>query len=81
MLEIYRAVEPGSLFSLHRQQPNQSCLVGRHIEEVLTDIMEDAEKAMARTLANITLADVAQAVGPCGMPESKAQAEAFDVIL
>ena len=76
--EIYRSVELGPLFALHRQQPNQTCLVGSHIEEVLSNIQNEAESALAKVLGQITVFDVAQAVGPCGMPES---AEVFDVIL
>jgi Rrf2 family protein len=77
LAEVYRAVEAGPLFALHRQQPNQQCVVGRHIEEVLTDIQQDAEDAVMRVLGNTTVADVAQSVGPCGMPAI----ETFDVIL
>jgi Rrf2 family protein len=77
LAEIYRVVETGPLFALHRQQPNQMCLVGRHIEDVLSEIFRDAESAMGQVLARTTIADVTVAVGPCGMP----QAEAFDVIL
>ncbi len=76
--EIYRIVELGPLFALHRQQPNQHCLVGRHIEEVLSDIQKDTETALAQVLTQTSVMDVARLVGPCGMPEA---VEEFSVIL
>jgi Rrf2 family protein len=75
--EVYRAVEPGPLFVLHRQKPNQQCTVGRHIEEVLSDILRETESSLARVLAHKTVSEVAQAVGPCGMPA----ADTFNIIL
>lgn len=59
LLRIYQAVmeEPKiHLWDIH-QNPNDQCLVGRHISPVLTDMFENMEEAFARMLAQKTLAD------------------------
>lgn len=53
-----RAVDEGQLFGLHRDTPNPACLVGRHIQGVLVDIVDDAQRAMEASLSSRTLADV-----------------------
>lgn len=57
LLEIYRAVDDAQLFALHREAPNPDCMVGRHIQSVLTGIIDDAQQAMEASLAARTLAD------------------------
>ena len=59
LFEIYQAVnetERPCLFDLH-QNPNDKCVVGRHIRPVLTGMFAEMEDAFARTLAEKTLAD------------------------
>ena len=59
LLQIYQAVmeEPKiHLLDIH-QNPNDKCIVGRHIRPVLTDMFADIEEAFARSLADKTLAD------------------------
>lgn len=59
LLQIYQAVmeEPKiHLLDIH-QNPNDQCVVGRHIRPVLTDMFADIEQAFARSLAGKTLAD------------------------
>ena len=59
LLQIYRAVnetEHPSLFDLH-QNPNDKCIVGRHIKPVLTGMFAEIEDAFTNALANKTLAD------------------------
>ena len=59
LLQIYQAVmeEPKiHLLDIH-QNPNDQCMVGRHIRPVLTDMFADIEQAFARSLAGKTLAD------------------------
>ena len=59
LLQIYQAVnvtERLSLFDLH-QNPNDACVVGRHIKPVLTGMFVEMEDAFARLLAEKTLAD------------------------
>lgn len=58
LLDVYRAVDDAQLFALHREAPNPACLVGRHIQGVLTDYIGDAQRAMEALLATRTLADV-----------------------
>lgn len=59
LLRIYQAVmeEPMiHLLDIH-QNPNDQCIVGRHIRPALTDMFTDIEEAFAKSLANKTLAD------------------------
>ena len=59
LLQIYQAVmeEPKiHLLDIH-QNPNDQCVVGRHIRPVLTDMFADIEQAFSRSLAEKTLAD------------------------
>lgn len=59
LLRIYQAVMEESkihLLDIH-QNPNDKCVVGRHIRPVLTDMFEDTEQAFARSLEGKTLAD------------------------
>ncbi len=58
LLEVYRAIDDGQLFALHREAPNPDCLVGRHIQGVLTVYIDDAQRAMEASLARRTVADV-----------------------
>lgn len=62
LLEVYRAVEEGQLFGLHRDTPNPACLVGRHIQEVLVGVVDEAQRALEASLAARTLADVTAGV-------------------
>lgn len=59
LLQIYQAVnetEHPCLFDLH-QNPNDDCIVGRHISPVLSGMFAEMEDAFARTLAEKTLSD------------------------
>ncbi len=59
LLEIYQAVMENSeihLLDIHRN-PNDKCIVGRHIKPVLTDMFTDIEKKFADSLESKTLAD------------------------
>ena len=59
LLQIYQAVnetERPCLFDLH-QNPNDECIVGRHIKPVLTDMFAEMEDAFSCMLAGKTLAD------------------------
>lgn len=62
LLDVYRAVEKETLFSLHNQQPNPACLVGRNIQGALKDVFGDAEAAMERRLEKTTIDEVLGAV-------------------
>ncbi len=59
LLQIYQAVngtEAIGLFDLH-QNPNDRCIVGRHIKPVLTDMFMEMEEAVVHALSGKNLAD------------------------
>ena len=62
LAEVYKAVEPGELFALHRSKPNPQCPVGRCIQDVLSSVFTDAEEAFGKALGETSLADVARDV-------------------
>lgn len=55
LLEVRRAVNEGSPFSLHSQPPNPACPVGRNIQAALVGVYSDAERAMEAELAQTTV--------------------------
>ena len=64
LLQIYRAVMEESdihLLDIH-QNPNDQCVVGRHIRPMLTGMFEGIEEAFARELSRKTLADCIAAI-------------------
>ncbi len=64
LLEVYRAVLPDTeIFALHRQTPNQNCLIGKNIQAVLERLQNEIDEAVENKLARFTLADVIEAVG------------------
>lgn len=62
LLEVYRAVSSGELFELHRQRPNPKCPVGGNIEQVLSKLQINVNKAIDKELAKYTLQDVNRSV-------------------
>jgi Rrf2 family protein len=60
--EVYAAVSPGEVFSLHRQKPNQGCPVGKNIESVLCHLQKDIDGVIEAKLAAFTLADVIRGI-------------------
>src|SRR5262249_61627848 len=62
LLDVYRAVEEGGVFALHRQSPNRRCPVGGAIESVLNDILCEVNLAVERALAKTTIEQVFQSV-------------------
>ena len=62
LVDVYRAVDEARLFGLHREPPNPACMVGRHIQQVLEGIVDDAQRAMEASLGARTLADVTAGV-------------------
>ena len=64
LLAIYQAVmeEPQiHLLDIH-QNPNDQCVVGRHIRPMLTEMFEGIEESFARELSQRTLADCTRAI-------------------
>lgn len=58
LLDVYRAVDDAQLFAMHREEPNPDCMVGRHIQQTLRGVIDEAQRAMEASLAARTLADV-----------------------
>lgn len=59
LYKIYQAVSETDevhVFDLH-QNPNDRCVVGRHIKPVLTDVFRDIEEKAEKELRDTTLAD------------------------
>ena len=59
LYEVYQAVsetEQVHVFDLH-QNPNDQCIVGKHIKPVLTDVFRSIEEKAERELRNTTLRD------------------------
>jgi DNA-binding IscR family transcriptional regulator len=40
LLDVYDAVEPGTLFAMHAAEPNQECVVGRGIQPALSRVYD-----------------------------------------
>ena len=66
LLDVYRALEYGGVFSLHRQPPSRDCPVGVNIETVLGEVLLEVDSAVERVLEKITINDVVQRLKPCG---------------
>jgi Rrf2 family protein len=64
LLDIYRAVDAGASFSLHRQPPSEECPVGMNIENVLGNVLAEVDQAVEGALAKITIEKVLRAVEP-----------------
>lgn len=59
LFQIYEAVteeESVHLFDLH-QNPNDECIVGKHIQPMLKDVFRDVETQAEQRLKSTTLAD------------------------
>src|SRR5215471_17557021 len=62
LLDVYRAVEEGGVFALHRQEPSRRCLVGGAIESVLKDVLGEVNLAVEQVLAKTTIEQIFQSV-------------------
>lgn len=58
LLDVYRAVDEGEVFAMHREQPNPACTVGRNIQAELLGRLGCATQAMERELARTTIAQM-----------------------
>ncbi|HVF09814.1 MAG TPA: Rrf2 family transcriptional regulator [Abditibacteriaceae bacterium] len=65
LLQVYRAVEAGDVFSMHRQPPNRQCFVGMNIEMLLAGVLREVSTAVERVLASITIREVLERLEPC----------------
>lgn len=55
--DVYRAVDDGELFALHRERPNPACPVGRNIQATLETRFDAATRALEAELDRTTIAD------------------------
>jgi Rrf2 family protein len=58
LLDVYRAVDEGELFAMHRERPNPACPIGRNIQAALEGHLETASRALEDELSQVTIADV-----------------------
>lgn len=58
LLDVYRAVKPDTLFSLHHTPPNPRCVIGHGIGPALTRVYANVQDALDRELARTTIADI-----------------------
>ena len=58
--DVYRAVDEGELFALHRARPNPACPVGRTIQGALETRIDAATRALEDELARTTVAEMAR---------------------
>lgn len=59
LLEIYNAVEKGSMFHMHYGDPNEICPVGSNIQDCVCSVFTEAEDAMKKVFASRTLESIA----------------------
>jgi Rrf2 family protein len=71
LLDVYRAVEPGQTFLLHRRRPGRHCPVGTGIQTVLESILQDVNSAVEEVLSNMTVADVLARIESCKSNRSR----------
>ena len=62
LLDVYDAVEPGTLFAMHAAEPNQECVVGRGIQPALSRVYDRADRVLRDELATTTVADILDGV-------------------
>src|SRR2546423_11673358 len=72
--DVYRAVEGGDTFMMHRQPPSRRCVVGANIGAVLGGVLRETNAAVERALAQTTLADIVAALRPCAPPRRRGAA-------
>jgi Rrf2 family protein len=62
LLDVYRAVDEPTLFALHHGGPSPRCPIGSNITPILEEELAEATKALERSLARTTIADVAKRI-------------------
>ena len=58
LLDVYRAVDEGELFAMHRERPNPACPIGRNIQSALEAHLDTASRALEDELHQVSIADV-----------------------
>ena len=62
---VYRAVDQGDLFALHRNPPNPECHCGRSIQPVLLKVFGQTGDAVREALNKVTILDVVNEIESC----------------
>ncbi|HEX4794742.1 MAG TPA: Rrf2 family transcriptional regulator [Humisphaera sp.] len=62
LADVYRAVDPGTLFAESRSDPNPLCPVGRSVHSVLRRHVEQFETRLEKEMDEVTIADVLKGV-------------------
>lgn len=62
LADVYRAVEDDAVFRMHKMPATVECPVAKQIGRILTGPLKAAESALANSLAQTTLRDVASAI-------------------
>ena len=62
LADVYRAVEDDTVFRMHKVDPGAVCPIAVQIGKILSGPLRAADGALAASLAQTTLADVATAV-------------------
>jgi Rrf2 family protein len=60
--DVYRAVVDGRLLGLPREQPEPACPVGRDVQALLTERVDESTRVLEDELARTTIADMRHAV-------------------
>jgi Rrf2 family protein len=58
LLDIYRAVNAPRVFAIHQYPPDKKCAVSCGIKEAMTEVLEDAQGMMEKSLKSRNLADL-----------------------
>lgn len=72
LLDVYRAVDEGELFAMHREQPNPACPVGRNIQAELHHRFDAATHALEAELGRTTIAQMLDGVTGRGRGDAAA---------
>ncbi len=62
LLDVYRAIDDPIVFALHHHGPNPKCPIGGCITPILEAEVTEATKALERSLATTTVADIARRI-------------------
>lgn len=60
--DVYRAVDEGEIFGLHRERPSAACPVGRNIQSLLEARFDAATRALEAELERTTIAAILREV-------------------
>jgi Rrf2 family protein len=62
LLDVYDVTGPSPLFALHREEPDQNCVVGAGIQPAMLGVFDQLENTLRRELASTTLEEVLREV-------------------